>query len=839
MICRNQLILFISTLLVTGSISCKPAGDASSTKAITGTDSDGKRKAFTLVPIKQEGFSSPMTIASLGLVECEEMDGLPPEITIRTIELLGAVGQLFYNGRDITIPKSMDLRLKSQTTGEANNDTKDNMPVLACKLIVDKIPFNYAEVSSAANQLAATYGRAKSFEDIKDDYMVAQSIFLAMRGATELDEQDRPTSLDGSPLLAQLELMSGTPARDMAIHMASQDSIFNPCTKPSDQKSKILDAGKDKYRFFTCGKKYTAAGKSFRHYEVGGKENAYTYSAIRQALGNKLLEARRSLDNKKGVSLTDADGSSGFSLDEGDTPAAADPAPAPAPAPAPDPGPVAAQVPTQTAPVPALQVMPGVFKNSAANTSYDGLVNNVTGDVFMQTDPKTLINVEQKNNQIVPVGEYKYANQTTDGTRYVDGKTGNQVDINQASNIMQQWDKDGNLKNGNPSPYQFNYTPGTGKAGDNGTFQFMKGNEKIGAAMPAMLSDDKKYVGMRPEDQTKLADLALQEATKSGTVDPKILAQVRTPLETANKVSFNRDKDGTVSDSSFGNVFNVFNEKVATANTQKIAATDSSQPPATAQTPTGPQSADSRVIADRENALKSMTDHNLAMRDNISALKPDPSSGNATVDPTKMKTSMNQLGTQIGSIESELAKIYENENKVGNPSDMNVKDRARSDMVMMKTRELQGTLKELREKQALGVKYSDAMANGSQSGPGGSSYEMAYNASSKLPGELEELQKKAAAQMTSLNNLGKPFMPLSNTEESKSMLANQQGMVQKQIDDLYGRRTRIQEEIRKQRSDAGNFDQVQALEAKLNRVQLDIRDRKQVLGNPDYVPSRI
>lgn len=832
--------LSFSLLLLAMQISCKPSATNSDTKAITGLDDDGKRKAFTMVPIKPEGFTSPVTVASLAVVECGEMAGLPPEVTIRTIELLGAVGQLFYNGKNLTIPKSAGLKMQAKGSKELHTDLKDNLPVLKCSIIGDPVPYEYAEVAHASNQLAQKFRGAKDFAKIKDEYLVAQTIFLAMRGATELDDQGRPTSIDGAPLLAQLEIMSGTDAKVMARQIASQDAVFNPCVKSSSEGTGVLKGTKAKYKYFSCGKTFKAAGKSFRHYEVGGDDNAYSYATIKKRLVEKLAESRVAVAKAKGRSLTgDAPAAAAFALQDGGTSV---PAPGPgqaAPQPtATQPAAQPAAAPSSTAAAggfePALQVLPANFENK---NLYKGVIkDNVTGDQFARTnDGNTIFKVNQIENGYATTQQFDSAGKTSDGNVWIDKKSGDQVKINAGANVMQQWDKDGNLKNGEPGPYQFNFKPGSGKDGDNGTFQFMKDGKAIGPAMPAVLSEDKKYVGMRPEDQNKLAELALQEATVNGAVDPKILAQVKAPLETANKVSFYRDEDGKLNDNSFGNVFNVLNEKVATSNQQVIAQST----PATPATPATPVPNDARKPAERDAALSAMVQSNIAMRDNIASLKPDASTGQAGVDPVKLKQSMGELNTQIAGIESQLQKVNQNENKIANPSELNPKDRARSDLIMKKTRELEASLAELKAKQALGVKYASALEGGSQGGPGGSSYEMAYKGAAELPGELERLQRDVATKMSEINNLGQPYMPISTSQEGKAMLAHQQGMIKNQIDGLYERRTRIQEQIRELRKDQDNFDKVQALETKLDRVQVEIEERKKVLGDPLYVPSRI
>jgi hypothetical protein len=833
-------ILFIAIFLLLPMFpSCKPSGSDSGTKAITGFDDDGKRKAFTLVPIKPEGFTSPITVASLGIVECGDMDGLQPEVTIRTIELLGAVGQLFYNGRDVLIPKAMGLRLKSGTI--VHQDARDNIPILACSVVGDPVPFNYSEVSYAANQLAQKIRAAKSFEQIKDDFLTAQTIFLAMRGATELDSKGRPSSLDGAPLLAQLEIMSGTSAKTMAKQMATQDTVFNPCITTGGEGSGILKGQKAQFQYFRCGKKFTAAGKSFHHYEVGGQDRTYSYSAIRDRLATKLKEARNKvIASKKGASLT-----GGFSLQDG-APASQQPAPpaqAPAQTPQPQAAPAAPSV-SQTAQQPeakpagfepTLQVLPANF---ADKDLYKGVIkDNVTGDTFARTnDASTFFKVNQVENGYAPTEKFSFDSKTSDGGQWKGEKAGDLLKINTAGTIAQQWDASGNLKNADPSPYAFNFKPGTGKEGDNGTFQFMKGDKAIGPAMPAVLSEDKKYVGMRPEDQTKLAELALQEATKDGAVDPTVLAQVKQPLETANKVSFYRDKDGKLNDASFGNVFNVLNEKVASSN---VGVARSELPAQAKEQAAGPQPGDTRDDEVKDDTMAKLVKSNAQMRDAIQGLTPVPGSGQASVDPTLVAKNMKEVDQSITAMQAELTRLNSNENKIANPSDVDVKDRARSDLVQLKSRQLQATLDELKTKKALGEKYSTAIKDGYQSGPNGSSYELAYQGLTKLPNEMEELQKKAASQMTELNNLSQPYMPLTTTQEQKNMLAHQQGMVQNQINDLYSRRERIQSAIRDARTDAANFDQVTGLEEKLARVQTEIDDRKKVLGNPYYVPSKI
>jgi hypothetical protein len=203
---------------------------------------------------------------------------------------------------------------------------------------------------------------------------------------------------------------------------------------------------------------------------------------------------------------------------------------------------------------------------------------------------------------------------------------------------------------------------------------------------------------------------------------------------------------------------------------------------------------------------------------------------------------MTELGPQIEAMQAKMDALYQQENKAGVDPNLQVRDRARSDLVMMRTRELKAAIEELKAKQQEGLQMSQALAGGSQHGPTGSSYGMAYDRARKLPAEIDALQSKVNGLMTRLNDAGNPFMPVDSVDAGKEgagALANHQGMIQSQIDGLNSRMERIQVQIRGLRSNPSNFSQVQGLEQRIIRLQQEIDDRRKVLGNPYYVPRRI
>jgi hypothetical protein len=550
--------------------ACKPVADTK-LEAISGTDSDGQRKAFSLIPIKPEGFTSPISVASLGLIECTKMGDIAPEVVIRSIEIVGAAGQLFFNGKDVVIPKALSMRLTTNDGKQVNQDPRDNIPVRACSLVKGAIPFNYEEVSRAANRLASVVSGARSFEAIKSEYIAAQSIFLAMRGATELDSSGRPLSLDGAPLLAQLEVMSGASAVDIAMHMAKQDNIYNPCIDRAGATGlpqAISDPNLRK-KFFSCGKAYSSAGKTFKHYEVGGTENSMSYAAIRDEVLKQLTKARQ--NKAVGFALAEGDAAgAGAGAAAGATASAEQGAAAGASASAGSATTQAAGPSTASSTVQAVELLPvkapGLEK---AGYSQEVVKDNVTGDGFVHTPDWSSI-TELKFGGESPLGTtYGNKQATADGNEFT-SQDGSRVSINAAKDRLQQWDANGNLQNmavgdgATPSPFRFNYKPGANNGA--GTFQLMKGDTAVGPAMPAIVSEDKKHVGISAEDQVKLVDTMMSQATVNGQLDQSIVQQMAVPLATARHTSFYRNADGNVNKQSFGNVYDVFNQRVASFN---------------------------------------------------------------------------------------------------------------------------------------------------------------------------------------------------------------------------------------------------------------------------------
>lgn len=856
---RHSAFQRIGSLVLTvvmATPACKPKGAGSDLNAITGTDSDGKRKAFSLIPIKPVGMVSPVTVASLGMIQCGGLNGGEPETLIRTLEIIGAVGQLFYDGKTVSIPKSTD-RLMRGKDGEMLQDSHDTMPVADCQLVGGAVPYSYGEVSIAANRLAGVIKGAKDFDDVQDDYLTAQAIFLAMRGATEMGADGKAASLDGAPLLAQLEIMAGVPSEQMAINMRFQDAYFNPCIE-DEGNLPLLAKAEAKHQYFSCGKPYTANGKTFRHYEVGGRSKAYTYAQIRDRLAGKLANARKSRDaSKKSASLT-----GGFNLLEGEEPAATDTGGTTG-------GGTGGSAPASAAEAP-VSTGGQSFESQVAVMKHDFKAENlqdkiygdrVTGDSFVATtDAKTLFEGQAQGNpntgQVTGFTPYKdpnavYGNRvaTTDGNQWT-APNGAKVNMNADGTLIQQFDAAGNLQNmktPTPSTWHWNIDPKTNAA------QLMDGNTPVGAAMPARPSADGKYLRYDPKDQQAVVTAALARATTNGQVDPNQVAQINTALQTGAKVSFYRNKDGSLNEGSFGNTYNLFNDAVAKSN---VAAAPADQKPVvaavnqpTAVVPADPKPGteeaqvnkpgDTRNQVQQTAALTGAVSANDQLRKAVLGFQPDPRSGQAGVDPNAFKSNAAQLDQGISAMEAELQKVVAEQNKVLDPTEMKAADRARSDYMLTKQRELQTTLDEMKKLRAAGEGHADRMLTGSGVGTGAnqSSFNMAYQGLEQTQTSLSELQQKAATQLRELNqaSLG---APIESNPELKARVDNQKAMVEKQIDDLAARRARIQNQIRDLRTDPANSSRVASLETSLMRTQDEIVKRQKAHGAfPYYYPT--
>lgn len=253
-------ILSLVYLLIGIQLSCKPLAEESELEGITGFE-NGRKVGFTLIAVRPHTDQSISARPSIALVECNDR----PDYWLQRVEAAAAAGVAYLNMANN--PPQVYIPIV--------RDTPDPTP---CTVLpgAPNIDIETLRVTSRKAEAAVRATNASTAQ--KDAYFVAQTFFLAMRGA--YGEQNF-----GAKQMIQYAQLMGVTTSYLVGFLRDRDPFYNPCFKQQvESVPQWIRSEKDKH--FFCDKPGALAQSNYGVKTSGGK----SYKQVKMDLVKALIE---------------------------------------------------------------------------------------------------------------------------------------------------------------------------------------------------------------------------------------------------------------------------------------------------------------------------------------------------------------------------------------------------------------------------------------------------------------------------------------------------------------------------------------------------------------------